>query len=313
MAAMPRKSFVRSRLVTAGVTIAVLVGAGGVLTSSAASSPSASSFVPITPCRLMDTRSGSTVGPRSTPIGAETYVVTVWGTNGNCTIPATATAVSLNVTFAGPTASGFLAVFPSDKPWPGTSNLNFSANQAPAPNAVTSALSADGKLAVKNEAGAVNVLADIVGYYVSASAGSVPTDPCAAFVGTFVGSDTDGIDTTGLIVQLTAGGAMSVVPANNIDPGGGVIDVMTAQEGRWTCNGTGFKARTLDMHLLDTSIFTLGRWDWSGSLSGNTLSFSRSLCDFAMPLTKDVQTFQCGAAATTFPTVSVTRITVPAT
>jgi len=110
-----KRSFFRSRWATAGVTVAVLLGAGDVLTSSAVSPPAGSSFVPITPCRLMDTRATSPVGPRSTPIGAETYVAAVWGTNGQCTIPATATAVSLNATFTSPSAGGFLSVFPADK------------------------------------------------------------------------------------------------------------------------------------------------------------------------------------------------------
>ncbi len=311
MVAASGKSLVRSRWLTAGVTIAVLLGAGGVLTSSAASPPIASSFVPLTPCRLMDTRPTAPVGPRSTPIGAETYVAAVWGTNGHCTIPATATAVSLNVTFVSPTAGGFLAVFPADQAWPGTSNLNFSAAQAPTPNAVTSALSKDGMLAFRNEAGTVNLLVDIVGYYVPASTGSLPTDPCAAFVGTFVGSDSDLIGTTGLIVQLLAGGGMSVVLANNIDPGAGVLEVATAQEGRWTCNGTGFTARTLDMYRLEAAVFTLGRWDWTGSLAGDTLSFTRSVCDFNLPLTVNVQMVDCGASATNFPNVTAARITIP--
>ena len=51
--------------------VAVLVAGGGLLTASAAGSSTASSFVPITPCRLLDTRPASdNVGPRSTPIGA---------------------------------------------------------------------------------------------------------------------------------------------------------------------------------------------------------------------------------------------------
>ena len=75
-------------------------------------------FIPIVPCRLMDTRAGSdNVGPRSTPLNAtETYVVNVWGPNGNCDIPTTALAISFNITVTHGTVASFLTIFPSDAP-----------------------------------------------------------------------------------------------------------------------------------------------------------------------------------------------------
>ena len=78
-----------SRWVSVVSVVVLAVAAGCVLTSSAESGPGASSvLVPITPCRLMDTRAGAGVGVRALPIGAgETYAPLVWGTNGNCTIP----------------------------------------------------------------------------------------------------------------------------------------------------------------------------------------------------------------------------------
>ena len=169
----------RSRWAAVGAVVAVLVGAGGLLTASAASSPGASSFVPITPCRLFDTRAGSdNVGTRSTPIGAdETFVVPVWGTNGNCTIPTGATGVSLSVTLINPSAASYLTVFPSNAARPLTSNLNWVAGQAPTPNAVTAPLSADGRMSLYNLTGTVDLLVDIVGFYEPASSGPVDVGP----------------------------------------------------------------------------------------------------------------------------------------
>ena len=95
----------------------------------------------------------------------ETATFTVHGTNGNCTIPAGAVAIDANVTITAPTSDGFLTVFPADAPLPNASNLNWSAGQAPTPNAVTVDLSTDGKVKVFNERGTVNVIIDIVGYY----------------------------------------------------------------------------------------------------------------------------------------------------
>ena len=87
------------------------------------------------------------------------------GTNGNCTIPAGALAIDANVTITAPTSDGFLSVFPADAALPNASSLNWSAGQAPTPNAVTVDLSTDGKVNVFNERGTVNVIIDIVGYY----------------------------------------------------------------------------------------------------------------------------------------------------
>ena len=162
----------RSRFAAMGASVALALGAGGVLTSSAASG-TVSSFVPITPCRLFDTRPGSdNVGTRATPVGNnDTYFATVWGANGNCNIPTTATGVSMNVSIISPTAASFLTVYPGDQGRPLAANLNWVAGQAPTPNAVTAALSASGTLGFYNLSGTVHLAVDIVGYYESISGG----------------------------------------------------------------------------------------------------------------------------------------------
>ena len=159
----------RARYASIGAVVAVLVGGGGLLTASASGTPGASSFVPITPCRLFDTRPATAVGSRTTPVGAQaTFTATVWGSNGKCTIPSGATGVSMNVVAINPTAPSFLTVFPADQPQPLASSLNWVAGQPPSPNAVTVSLSADGRVSFFNNAGNVDLAADIVGYYLSA-------------------------------------------------------------------------------------------------------------------------------------------------
>ena len=156
-----------SRWAASIAAIATVACGGGLLTASAASSPSASSFVPVTPCRLFDTRPANVViGSRSTPLSAaETLTTPVWGTNGNCTIPSGVTGLSMNVVAVNPTAASFLTVFPSDQPLPLSSNLNWIANQPPTPNAVTVSVSNDGNVSFFNNAGTVDLAVDIVGYY----------------------------------------------------------------------------------------------------------------------------------------------------
>lgn len=159
----------RTRWAAIGAAMAVTLGAGGLFTASAAlDTGERTVFVPITPCRIMDTRPGEpNTGPRATPIGAdEIHTIDVRGTNGTCTIPADAVGVSLNVTALNGTSASYLTVFPADVAKPGSSSLNWQAGQAPTPNGVVADLAADGRLSFYNLAGTVDVIADVVGYYV---------------------------------------------------------------------------------------------------------------------------------------------------
>lgn len=178
----PVRAHARTRWFGACAVAAVVVGSGGLLTASATTSPVASSFVPITPCRLLDTRPTSLVGGRNTPIAAgETYTASAWGPNGNCTIPAGATALSLNVVAVNGSASSYLTVYPADRPLPLSSSLNWIGGSPPTPNAVTVSLSADGHVSFFNNSGTVDLAVDVVGYYELAVAGSPgpvgPTGP----------------------------------------------------------------------------------------------------------------------------------------
>lgn len=151
------------------VTILLVTSASGSVDLARASvgSGERAVFVPITPCRLVDTRPApDNVGPRSTPIGpAETVVQPVSGTNGNCTIPNDATAVAMNVTAVDPSASSFFTVWPSDVDRPLTANLNWVAGAAPTPNKADVKLAVDGSIAVYNLAGTVHLVIDVFGYY----------------------------------------------------------------------------------------------------------------------------------------------------
>lgn len=166
----------RVRWAAIGAALAVSVGAGGVIDFAAAApgDSAASSFVAVTPCRLVDTRPGAaTVGPRSTPLDPnESYTQQVTGANGDCNVPAGATAVGMNVTITNPTAQSYLTVYPSDAALPNASNLNWIAGQRPTPNKVDVALSSSGAVDFFNAFGTVNVIGDVVGYYISADRSS---------------------------------------------------------------------------------------------------------------------------------------------
>ncbi|MEO6651556.1 MAG: hypothetical protein ABIP17_02750 [Ilumatobacteraceae bacterium] len=158
----------RSRWAAIGAAVAVTLGAGGIGLVSATSPAGAAAYVPITPCRVADTRPQAefNTGPRNTPIGQnETHTVTAHGNNGDCTgIPTTATGVQLNVTALNATTGTFLTIWGAGAR-PDASSLNPGPGQPPTPNAVTSGLTAAGVFSIYNAFGSVNVIVDIVGYY----------------------------------------------------------------------------------------------------------------------------------------------------
>jgi hypothetical protein len=126
-------------------------------------------FVPIAPCRLVDTRPApDRVGQNGTFGPNDTRTIPVLGSNGNCTIPAEATGLSLNVTAIDATTSTFLTIWP-DGARPLASSLDPSPGEPPTPNAVSTDLSDAGNFNIYNLTGNVNVIVDVNGYYTRAS------------------------------------------------------------------------------------------------------------------------------------------------
>ena len=70
----------------------------------------------------------------------------------------------MNVTTTGPTAAGFLTVFPCDRPRPNASNLNFDSSAPAVANLVTVRTGDDGKVCFYASE-SVNVIADVQGYF----------------------------------------------------------------------------------------------------------------------------------------------------
>jgi glucose/arabinose dehydrogenase len=124
--------------------------------------PPASRFHTLTPCRVADTRNaaGPYGGPALIANTTRTFTMT-----GRCGIPATARAVSLNVTVTQPTALGDLRLFPGGAQLPGTSTINFNAGQTRANNALLP-LNTAGDLSVRcvMPTGSVHLVLDVNGY-----------------------------------------------------------------------------------------------------------------------------------------------------
>lgn len=144
------------------------------LNATAAPGDDDSTFVPVSNCRLFDTRPGfePSEGKKS-PLGAgngNVHTQQVTGSVGDCVIPSDASAVQMNVTIVGPTAQSNLRCYPADlTEAPNASCLNWLPGQSPTPNEVTTKLSPDGKMKFFNQNGQVNLLVDLSGYYTQSS------------------------------------------------------------------------------------------------------------------------------------------------
>ncbi len=172
----------RSRWAAIGAAVAVSVGAGGVVHWASAAESTRSSFVAITPVRVLDSRDGLDLGLAGPFVSPASQDLTIAGPiplpgGPRTVVPVGATGVVLNVTAVGPTHAGFVSVRPADAPdAPGTSNLNVEAGTN-VPNAVTVQVPTVGSDAGRIEltydaygtAGArTDLLVDVVGYYVAA-------------------------------------------------------------------------------------------------------------------------------------------------
>ncbi|MGB8861235.1 MAG: hypothetical protein WCC60_18400 [Ilumatobacteraceae bacterium] len=165
-------------------------------------SAAATTFVGLTPARLMDTRAGGvTVDGQFRGAGAlaggTVRDLVVLGRGG---VPASGVnSVALNVTVTGSSVDSYLTVFPTGAARPTASNVNFSARQT-IPNMVISQIGTGGQLSFFLFAGASDVLVDVLGYFPS------------------------------------GGGFTSVVPGRLMDtrPGGSTIDSQFAGVGELT-------------------------------------------------------------------------------
>lgn len=122
--------------------------------------PPALDYYTVTPCRAVDTRSGS-------PLSAG--VTRTFSIAGTCGVPTSAKAVALNLTVVDPTGNGNVALWPANLQKSPTSNINFMAGTVRANHGiVTLATDGSGALAAQGSvanAGTVHILLDVAGYF----------------------------------------------------------------------------------------------------------------------------------------------------
>jgi len=119
-------------------------------------------FYSLTPCRVVDTRNapGTNGGPNLTNV-RRNFVI-----KGNCGVPSTAKAVSINLAVTGATAASWITIWPADQSIPNTAAINFSQNDWALSNGAIVGLAAGSPdLSIQNANGTVAVIVDVTGYF----------------------------------------------------------------------------------------------------------------------------------------------------
>jgi hypothetical protein len=204
----------------------------------------ADGYAPVTPYRLLDTRTGT--GGHNAPLtSADPVRLKVAGVGG---VPAEATAVAVNLTVASPTNPGYIRAYADGSAMPSVSNLNFAPGQAIA-NAAIVPVGKDGYIdIVLPTAGSARMIVDVDGYFstntTEAASSYVPQTPTrdldtrtlstgAIQAGSYyslpLGAKTSlapsitGVVLNATVTQPAAGGDLVVFPDNKSSSGSLVI------------------------------------------------------------------------------------------
>jgi hypothetical protein len=140
------------------------------------------SFQPITPCRVVDTRTGLGGYRGLLPNGLPGIKFTLKGA-APCNLPVDAAAVVVNMTVADTGSAGWVALFPGNAAWPGVSSLNFLSGGFLANGAVVPLSAGAQDLSVlaafATAPPGANLILDITGYFTPLAGQSFyPITPC---------------------------------------------------------------------------------------------------------------------------------------
>jgi hypothetical protein len=210
-------------------------------------------YNPLTPARIMDTRTGIN-GPLGKLGAGQMLTFEVIGKGG---VPVTGVdSVVLNVTVTEPTAPSYLTIYQANlASRPIASNLNFVAGQI-VPNLVAVKLSPDGKLKIYNFSGATHVIMDVAGWYTTGESGQLfhAVTPARALdtrvgtggrtgklgansemflrlstVGGLPASGVSGVVVNATVTQPTSAGYLTLFPANEARPLASNLNFVTNQ------------------------------------------------------------------------------------
>lgn len=158
--------FGREEGVTLSSHVDIVVDVAGWFTDSSNAAAAGSTFVPLAPFRILDTRDGTGGFPVSRVGPQQSIPVQVAGRGGVplMTDAQPPNAVVVNLTATGGSQGSYATIWPDGATRPTTSDLNWSSGET-IPNLVVAGLGGSGIADLFNAAGCTHVVVDVVGYY----------------------------------------------------------------------------------------------------------------------------------------------------
>lgn len=179
---------------------------------------SGSGYAPISPARILDTR--STIGGHQSKLAPyETLTIPVAPTDGTGVVPAGATAAVINLTALNESAAGYLMTYPDASSPSHTSSLDY--RKYSRSNLAVVALNSGGSFTLQNRTASTDVIVDVVGYFSSTALGRFVTLPAPVGV----------VDT-----RNGKGGRLAALTANAVltEDGAGLNQVPYHASALWT-------------------------------------------------------------------------------
>ncbi len=226
-------------------------------------------FVAVSPCRVADTRGNGfsgAYGPPRLSIG----VSRDFPMTGVCGIPATAQAVSMNLTVTNTLGPGYITIYPHGGTQPTVSTLNYVANVTVA-NAAVGVLGTGGGITVLANVSGTDFVIDVNGYYdpqgvvntVNGLSGDMAIAP-GANISITPSGNTLTVAATGVITTVNGlSGNVLLAPGTNVSitPSGNTLTVsstgfaLTANNsGSSTFTGAGLGSATITGDITASSI-----------------------------------------------------------
>ncbi|QXC60796.1 hypothetical protein KSP35_21130 [Aquihabitans sp. G128] len=147
-----------------------------------------STYTPITPCRIVDTRvNGGRIQNNQTRtyyVGGTFGFAPQGGKSGGCGVPVGATAITANVTAADPDAQGYLRAFPNGAVEPNATTLSYEATDT-AGTGASLAINQGSAYALRmaNHGGPTHLIIDVTGYYQISMAGLINSSSDGVYAG----------------------------------------------------------------------------------------------------------------------------------
>ncbi|MEQ1703633.1 MAG: collagen-like protein [Ilumatobacteraceae bacterium] len=252
----------RQRMLRLRTAFAALLGVSALLVGSSAAAPSdpaeAHTFHSVATVRVLDTRNAIGVDPSAPLAAGATLDLEVPD------LPDDAAAVVINVTVVHGTAVSYLTLFPKGATRPTTSTINWLSTAAVG-NAATVQLGTDHSISVYNDAGTVDVIIDLIGYYAPGGVGAQGPEGAMGVEGPAgpegpmgpAGQDGEGAGPAGFVYLYATNSSAQVIHRGAVAGNALVFDTVALQSGGISMDPGGAGFQVLSAGVYSVSFMVL--------------------------------------------------------